>query len=686
LSVRAGERARGPDDALAHALIAILLAAVVFRGGVTGAASASLGLAIAGLGACALLIRNLTPVSPGALCLAMAWCAVALGSTLWSVEPDASLDAAAATFASALVFLLGASLLGPTQRERFLVQFSVLGAIVAVIAIALAGPGQRASLPFGNANHLGSWLLLPGSVAFGHLLFTNVTRRGRRESAVLWFGVLGAIGAALAVSESLGAALAALGAAVGIAALRWTGGPLVVGGLIAGAALLCIMPPLVPELLPMYEDAGESSAGFRWGVYAASAKAAWDAAPLGVGAGGFAPAFAAYRPVGLPYAVGYAHSEPLHGLTELGLPFLLLAGLTAGLASRRAARRLGPRAPHAARCGAGALLALAMHSLIDFPLHVPALALAGAALAGLTWRALDLAPPRPAGVGGQSTRICVGLLSLALAVLAGTQAVAVRAGDRAHARLASGDFESADRALRPGLVVRPGRPELLALAADAAEGAFRLGGGGPPALARALEARTRAAHAAPRRAAAWVGLAKTRALAGDLAGALEEADRAVRVDPRSPVARLFKVRLLVALDRDKRAVSELRDAIECHPSAAAQMLEALFRESKDPSLVRAAVPDLAGPRLQAGRMLVAAGHPRAGAEELEAALELGPAEPRTALASARAFVRAGDTDAAIAVLKHTLARLPEEPALSAELAQLEATRATTPSGPLGGTS
>jgi predicted TPR repeat methyltransferase len=73
-------------------------------------------------------------------------------------------------------------------------------------------------------------------------------------------------------------------------------------------------------------------------------------------------------------------------------------------------------------------------------------------------------------------------------------------------------------------------------------------------------------------------------------------------------------------------------------------------------------------------LLAAAGHARAGAEELAAALELGPPDPRTALESARAFETAGDAAAAIAILERTLVRVPGEARLAAALVQLEATR------------
>ncbi|UCE87883.1 MAG: hypothetical protein JSU66_02040 [Deltaproteobacteria bacterium] len=206
------------------------------------------------------------------------------------------------------------------------------------------------------------------------------------------------------------------------------------------------------------------------------------------------------------------------------------------------------------------------------------------------------------------------------------------------------------------------------------------------ALDRALQTRAQAVRAAPRRARHWVSLARTRALAGDRLGALDAVARAVQLDPHSPVARVLEVRLLLALGRPEEAVTPLRDAIHSHPAAASQMLEALFRASDDASLVRAAVPDLAGPRRQVGRMLVAAGHARAGAEELAASLALGSAEPRTALESARAFAGAGDANAAISVLRETLARLPEDPLLASELARLEAARDAQSSVPRGGTS
>ena len=110
---------------------------------------------------------------------------------------------------------------------------------------------------------------------------------------------------------------------------------------------------------------------------------------FGSGAGTFALAFPYYQPVHLAGFYRYAHNDPLQYLAELGVVgFGLLAAL--GLGAWYTGRQARPPPGRAVRGGpderqgaAVALGGLALHALVDFPLHIPAIALLAAAWVGL---------------------------------------------------------------------------------------------------------------------------------------------------------------------------------------------------------------------------------------------------------------------------------------------------------------
>lgn len=131
------------------------------------------------------------------------------------------------------------------------------------------------------------------------------------------------------------------------------------------------------------------------------ALATWDAArafwPWGSGAGTFESVFPRFQPALAPNYVNQAHNDYAQLLMELGAPALLLAGALLVLVGRqlaalmhalRASRRLG--SDLALRCHAGlGALALLLHSWVEFNLHIPALAITAAFLAGVFLRPLS---------------------------------------------------------------------------------------------------------------------------------------------------------------------------------------------------------------------------------------------------------------------------------------------------------
>lgn len=661
---------------LVCALLLLLAGAVALHGGVTAGVSAGLYLAVAALAGLAVAARRFAAIPGGGLQLALTGCGLGLASVLWSVAPDATLDASAPLLASALVFLLCAGTLSRLEARGFLGGFAVLGAVVACTALAATPLGSRAREPFGNPNHLAAWLLLPASYAFARLVGSELARRGRREDALLWFGIFGLLGAGVAATESLGALLAALGICAATLALqrlpaRW--GPWIVMGALSGAAvLLAFVPAILPGLLPPSGSEGELSAGLRWQVYASAGRAAWSYLPLGAGLGAFAPAFTRSRPLGLPYAVLHAHSEPLHAWVELGLPALLLGIAAIRLLGERLVRLR--RRSALAFAPAASLIAVACHSLVDFPLHVPAVALATAALAGIAWSG-NIAEAREADrshplAAARLTRWSVAGLALLLALVAGTQSLALVAEARAARCIAQGDFAAAESEASRGLWVRPARPALLALAADAAEAEFLLGGGGAPVLERALKLREESHWASPLDAASMVALSRTRDAVGDRIGALAAASEATRLDPASPAPWLALAQLWLDSGQGSEAAEAVRQALERFPRSADETLTALLRATRNPELVKVAAPESAYTRRSAGLVLARAGFFRAAATELVRAAELAPGDAETALAAARSLEEAGQVSAASDLLVHALERIPGETRLVSELARL----------------
>jgi len=661
---------------LGGALLALLAGAVALHGGVTAEGGALLYLAVAGMAGLAAATRKFVAIPGGGLELALAASGLGLASVLWSVAPDATLDASAPLLAATIVFLLCAGTLSTLQARRFLGGFAVLGAVVACIALASTPLGTRAREPFGNPNHLAAWLLMPAAYSFARLVGSEVVRRGRREDALLWFGLFGVLGGGVAATESLGALLAALGICAATLALQrfpsLRGTWIVLGALASIAAVLAFVPTLLPGLVPSSGAEGELSAGLRWQVYATAGRAAWSFLPFGAGLGAFAQAFTRWRPTGLPYAVLHAHSEPLHAWVELGLPVLFLGVAAIRVVGERLSR-LRTRSVLGFASATG-LIAVACHSLVDFPLHVPAVALSTAALAGIAWSANQSGRGEsrnsPGLAGGAATRWSVAVVALALSLVAGTQSLALIAEARTARRIAQGDFGGAESEALRGLRIRPGRPALLSLAADAAEAEFLLGGGGAPALARALRLREQSHWASPLDPVPVVALSRTRAALGDPIGALAAASEAARLDPASPAPWLALAQLWLDAGQGAAAAQAVHGALERFPRAADETLTAFLRATRDPALVSIAAPELAYTRHSAGLVLAHAGFLRAAAEELVRAAQLAPSDPESALAAARSLEEAGEAGAASDLLAHALECIPGEARLASELARL----------------
>jgi tetratricopeptide (TPR) repeat protein/O-antigen ligase len=175
----------------------------------------------------------------------------------------------------------------------------------------------------------------------------------------------------------------------------------------------------------------EPVADLRWRVWEAALRIVGEAPLLGIGLGAFEDGFLPHRPVEVPgdLVVDYAHNDFVQLLAETGMVGLLvglwaLAVLLGGSLLRWRARR-DPFVRGLVLGGVGAVVAVLVHSAVDFGLHLPANALLAALVVGLlplvvalhhdgveeriglpTWR--WRLTPRARAIGVAVTGLCAG--------------------------------------------------------------------------------------------------------------------------------------------------------------------------------------------------------------------------------------------------------------------------------------
>jgi hypothetical protein len=270
--------------------------------------------------------------------------------------------------------------------------------------------------------------------------------------------------------------------------------PLVTGAVVV-TLLLSAVPPDAQERL---RSAGGAS--FRLDTWRDTLRAASSSPWVGQGLGSFADAFPRFKRAHGALRVAHAENDYLEVLAEAGL-----AGLGLALAAilLLAARALGsPPSSLVRGLGAGAwggLVALLVHSALDFSLRIPSNAALAALLASVLAAGAPLRPPS----------LWAGRAAAAGFALAAALTLSGRVPIDP-----SGSWERARN--EAGRAVASVAPEARVLHLDRTE--------------RALEAalRRRPAHAE-----AWLLLAGTRAARGE-ASAPELARHAARLDPQRP--------------------------------------------------------------------------------------------------------------------------------------------------------
>lgn len=350
-----------------------------------------------------------------------------------SLSPDATRASLLAGIPLIAVFLLG--YLATMHQARTLLRLVALVAFGEVLLglLQLSG-GQRSPFYFGfmtygspigslgtrneYANLLGMALVAYVWLAYDSVRYSMRLQPGaamrsgrfdRRHALAAWSagGLVLVIGILISHSRAgalfgLAAALIAL-AAAGLRVFGWSRGwrfslP-IAAALLIGAVMLA-----GPEIV-MSRISGDQlgqSAGFRRELWHSSWQAAWSYFPFGSGWGTYDMAYRPFQPAAIVGFANHAHMDPLEMFVEGGALFLAFAACFAVLAIRRAirltrqawhARTLDRASMMAALCGIG-LFGFLAHSLVDFPMRVPANAMLAALLAGVFLRPLPQAPVR----------------------------------------------------------------------------------------------------------------------------------------------------------------------------------------------------------------------------------------------------------------------------------------------------
>jgi len=256
---------------------------------------------------------------------------------------------------------------------------------------------DEASGTFINRNHFAAYLAatLPLALAMatrGRAKRTTATSWRERGLALLEPRGVGLVVAALAAAAIwIGIVLSYSRAGFAVALAATVAFALGAAGRVRAAGRVAAALLLLPTLVLLFQEVrapGERFAadeeelrtlGGRVEVWGVGLEMAKEHVVLGTGLGTFESAFAPRRPPGVELRWTHAHSDWLEAAIEGGLPVLCAVAGIALLVVRHLLRAARGAVPAAL---AAALLALAIHAAVDFPLRIPAVAVVAAVLVG----------------------------------------------------------------------------------------------------------------------------------------------------------------------------------------------------------------------------------------------------------------------------------------------------------------
>jgi O-antigen ligase len=264
--------------------------------------------------------------------------------------------------------------------------------------------GVRLAVPFVNPNHLASFATI--GLLCGVGLLAGETRglwrpetapreKLRRffENIVIgrWYLVVAStiLVAAVLLSGSRGGALSLVVGLVALAAALTRRKKPAVGKLAVGAVagMLVLAVLLAPTLSRLVERIGESQLETerRVAIYEHTLEAIAASPLLGYGYGGFPALYRMYDTDDLTRVVDAAHSTILENVMELGVPgaLLLFAAIAMPVVWCWQAAGTRRRDQHVPAIAIAVGAAVTIHSMVDFPLQIPAIAAAFSLVLGL---------------------------------------------------------------------------------------------------------------------------------------------------------------------------------------------------------------------------------------------------------------------------------------------------------------
>jgi hypothetical protein len=322
------------------------------------------------------------------------------------------------------------------QLLRMLLLGALLQSLLGLLQFVQGGKGVlyfASSIPgiigtFNNRNHLADFLAMLVPVWFFFLIGAQKPKRHRRTRSAagrlvsatkpLWvfsgFGMLVVVlstrsrGGLIAVASVLLLCISFYLLSVGSKFTRIQKVGVVAASLaFLGAALFV---GEVDSVGRRFEGVQlKSSTEIRNAYALATLDAARTFWPWGSGMGSFEAVFPRFQPLQAPGYVPHAHNDYPQLLMELGAAAVLIVGTACALVvlqvrslwlAVRRARRLSSEVALRIFAGLG-VLAMLLHSWVEFNMHIPALAITAAFLAGVFLKPL---PKSLAGPGGRTSR------------------------------------------------------------------------------------------------------------------------------------------------------------------------------------------------------------------------------------------------------------------------------------------
>jgi O-antigen ligase len=324
-----------------------------------------------------------------------------------SVAPSATIDTTLELLACIIVFALVTDLAARESRRRrwrITIPFLAVALLEAVLGILQAGAGSKAAGVTGtyqNHNHFAG--LLEMSLPFAAMFALGAWRRVTRREGVAWVAILGAWGGLAAVAAMLlavAASLSRMGFIASLAGLFVSGTAAVVMEerrrgrrkwlpVAATAGVVLVLAAFLPStrFIQRFGAAtgpGDVASDARFGIWRDAVHLAEAFPVLGCGLGAFQSANMRYQTVTPLLTVNFAHNDYLQLLAELGVVGFLGLMTVAAVVYRRLFRNLWEqREPYLYAACLGSLVAISLHSFVDFNLYKPANALVAAWVAGL---------------------------------------------------------------------------------------------------------------------------------------------------------------------------------------------------------------------------------------------------------------------------------------------------------------